>query len=73
MVYLVGTVLFIIAALFVGYPLFRPQRNQEAGTEQSDATFHSILEELELDYEMGNISEDEFRELDAKYRARLNY
>lgn len=31
-----------------------------------------MLEELELDLEMGNVSPEEYIELEAKYRAELN-
>ncbi|MBT4512320.1 MAG: c-type cytochrome biogenesis protein CcmI [Chloroflexi bacterium] len=77
MVYLIGVILFLGAALFVGYPLFKAESKKEATetnqeTQVNQAVIRSMLEELELDYEMGNISEEDCRELDAKYRAELN-
>ena len=75
--YVVGVILFLGAVLFVGYPLYKvkPQREdseKNQGFQANQASIGSMLEELELDFEMGNISEEDYRELDAKYRAELN-
>ncbi len=77
MVYFVGSILFIVAARFVGYPLYKTESRKVANVTSQDtqanrASIGSILEELELDFEMGNISKEDYQELDAKYRAELN-
>ena len=78
MIYVISAILLIIGILFVAYPLFRPSRSKVEESESikqlyvKQSTVYSILEELELDYEMGHISDEEYRELDAKYRAELN-
>ncbi len=77
MVYFMGVILFLGAALFVGYPLYKSESKTEdtkisRETRVNHAIIRSMLEELELDFEMGNISEEDYRELDAKYRAELN-
>lgn len=78
MVYVISILLFAIGVLFVGYPLFRSQ------TETSETDLYqlhlqakksgsspSMLEELELDFLTGTISEEEYRELYAKHKAGL--
>ncbi len=78
MVVAISVILLIIGILFVAYPLFRPLRSKDEERETIEqlhvkqSTIHSILEELEMDYEMGHISDEEYHELDAKYRAQLN-
>lgn len=75
MVLTVSIILLVIGIVFVAYPLFRSVKVRDKENEigrESESHIKLILEELELDYEMGQISEEEYRELDAKYRAELN-
>ena len=77
MVYFLSLILFFGAVLFVGYPLYKSESKTEdtktnRATQVNQAIIRSMLEELELDFEMGNISEEDYRELDVKYRAQLN-
>ncbi len=74
MEYLIIAILFAGAASFVGYPLFkREQPSDDARASQdSEPSILSMIEELELDYQMSNITEEEFKELDSHYRDELN-
>jgi hypothetical protein len=70
-------ILLVIGILFVAYPIFRPPsiKNKKETMKQirvEQSAIHLILEELEMDREMGHISEEEYRGLDARYRAELN-
>ena len=67
-------ILFAGAALFVGYPLFKREetRYDTQSLQVNEPAVLSMIEELELDFEMGNISEEEYLRLDAQYRAELN-
>jgi len=67
---LMGTVL-----AYVAYPLVRTPRREQEGEEggellgRRDATLGAI-KELQFDYELGNLSPQEHRELEGKYRAK---
>lgn len=77
MVFILSAVLFICAVLFVGYPLYRHERTGGKGGEDAQqldgqrSAIRSLLEELELDYEMGNISQSEYEVLESNYRNQL--
>jgi len=73
---LVLSVLLMGAVLsYVAYPLVRPPRREQEEEEGSellsrrDATLGAI-KELQFDYELGNLSPQEHRGLEEKYRAR---
>ena len=75
--YVIIGILLVIGILFVAYPIFKPPRikNEKETMNQirvEQSAIHLILEELDIDREMGHISEEEYRELDARYRAELN-
>lgn len=76
MVYLIGLILFAVAVWFVAYPLFRPTDPEDEagggdlGEDIGSAGSCPIAEELELDREMGNISEDAYRMLTMDCRNR---
>ena len=78
MIYAVGAMLFLAGLLFIGYPLFKSGEAQDNGYQDRhrfasrEAALRSLIEELELDFEMGVISEEDYRELDAKYRRELD-
>ena len=77
MVIAISAILLIIGILFVGYPLRKSPtiKDENDMIEQlyvKHSSIKSILEELEMDHEMGHISDEEYQELDAKYRAELN-
>ena len=72
MMYVISAILFIGAIAFVGYPFFMHKKEDISQSEANKSAIYSMIEELELDYEMGHISDEEYRELDSKYRAELN-
>ena len=72
MVFIVSAVLFFGAAIFVGYPLFGPKTEIHQWPDSKQDAIRMKIKELELEFEMGNISNEDYRELDAKYRAELN-
>lgn len=78
MVVAIIVILLIIGISFVAYPLLRSSRIKDTEGETIEqlhikkSTIHSLLQELEMDHEMGHISDEEYHKLDAKYRAELN-
>ncbi|MDY6910825.1 MAG: hypothetical protein SVM79_00475 [Chloroflexota bacterium] len=72
MVFVVSAVLFLTAAIFVGYPLFRTETEIPQRSHNRHETIRMKIKDLELEFEMGNISIEDYRELDAKYKAELN-
>jgi len=77
MIFLIGAILVIATVIFVGYPLLRPKKVSEQENDEHQellakrSALNLLIEELELDFEMGNISEEEYRRLDRKYREAL--
>ena len=78
MVYLVGFLLFTLAAWFVAYPIFRPKTSMDedvggqTGIDPDRSGTALMLEELELDRALGNISEEEYRAVSATYKVRIS-
>ena len=72
MIFLIGAILVIATVIFIGYPLFKRntarERQNDAYQElmAKRAALHSLIDELALDFKMGNISEKEHRELENK-------
>jgi hypothetical protein len=70
-------VLTLAVAAWVLYPLWRPSTASEPGEDEPlrellarrDATY-SAIKELEFDYELGNLSPSDHRDLEAKYKDR---
>lgn len=63
---------------FVGYPLLRVEDDEQEAeflSEEAEELYrrkestYSAIKELEFDWRTGKLSEEDFRELDAKYRA----
>ncbi len=78
----IDTLVKIIVALavvaFVGYPLLKGRWDEEPEPVLSDESeelyrrkesIYSALKELEFDYKTGKLSEQDYRELDARYKA----
>jgi hypothetical protein len=72
----VVVLLTVLVVAFVGYPLFKrkPQvvnlaeDKLEERYSKRDAAY-TVLKELEFDYQSGILSEDDYRELEAKYKS----
>ncbi len=74
--------LTVVAFGYVAYPLFRGSRRtansvtDAAGNERVDGllarrdTTFSMLKELEFDYHTGLLTEEDYRDLDNRYRGR---
>ena len=76
------TVIEVVIALilvgFVAYPLLKEQTGEEESLDLPEdveelyrrkETTYSALKELEFDFKTGKLSEGDFHELDARYRA----
>ena len=77
---MVSVALVAAVALFVGWPLLRPLRSNGAPSQQRDDRIaalqkrkleaYAAIKEAELDYRTGKMSEEDFRALEARYRAQ---
>ena len=72
---LVAFLLLLAVVAYVTYPLLRPpqkRKKEEAEGEllSRKETLLSAIKELQFDYELGNLSPEEHRELEEKYKAR---
>lgn len=71
----VALALGILALAFVLYPLYRPARglivSQEAGPlAEKEQVARISLQEVELDYQLGNIAEHDYKDLRERYMKR---
>ncbi len=75
---LVKILLAVAVVAFVGYPLLREQMAGEEELELPEEdeelyrrkeTTYSALKELEFDYKTGKLSEQDFHELDARFKS----
>jgi len=74
----IKVILALLAVAFVAYPLLTPPREEDEDLDLSEdldelhrrkeSTF-SAIKELEFDFRTGKLSEEDFRELDARYRT----
>lgn len=79
---LISLALGILALVFVLYPLFRfrpvetPHSNTQhppgegASTQEREQAARSALQEVELDFQLGNIAETDYRSLRERYMRR---
>lgn len=75
MTWLVASLLFLAVVAYMTYPLLRPP--QKRGEEERERellsrkeALLSTIKELQFNYELGNLSPEEHRELEGKYEAR---
>ena len=79
MTFIIAFILVIATLAFVGYPLLSPRtarHERNRGHEYlivEKAVTRSLVEELELDYEMGNISEEDYHALASRYGEKSGY
>jgi len=74
-IWLLASLIVVAVVACVTYPLLRPPRirEEEEGEEELLSRKEAILsakEDLQFDYELGNLSAEERRELEQKYEAR---
>lgn len=76
----VGLVLGLISLTFVVYPLFKGRTTLEPPAEednekvlelasQRDSAYAAIME-LEFEHEIGSLSDDDFQDLDQRYKTK---
>ena len=75
MIWLLASLIVAAVLAYIAYPLLRPPqiREKEDGEEELLSRKEALLgaiEELQFDYELGNLSAEERRELEQKYEAR---
>jgi hypothetical protein len=75
--WLVGSLLGIIGLLFMGYPLYERSRRAPlderfslASQAENEQAARSALTEVELDYQLGNLAELDYRRLRERYLRR---
>src|ERR1017187_6874449 len=79
---LVASGLALLAIAYVLYPLYRgrlskavpasplPTKNVQSATSDSEQAARLSLQEVELDYQLGNIAESDYRTLRERYMRR---
>ncbi len=75
MTWLLASLLFLAVLAYVANPLLRPPRQREKEEGEGELLSRkeallSAIKELQFDYELGNLSPQEHRELEEKYKAR---
>lgn len=74
----VKVMLALLAVALVAYPLLAPPRDEEEDLDPPEdldelhrrkESTYSAIKELEFDFRTGKLSEEDFRELDARYRT----
>lgn len=84
MALIVAIILGVLALAFVLYPLYRPVARQEAvagdtgkvvSSENPDFVEHEVtarsaIQEVEFDYQLGNLDEPDYRDLRERYMQR---
>ena len=74
----IAIVLAVLTFAFIVYPLLRPGRHS-TGSARSERwqelhsrrdTTYSMLKELEFDFQSGILTEEDYRELEAKYKRK---
>src|SRR4030066_1465625 len=78
MIYFVVVVLTLLSLIFIAYPLFK-QKWSLASPDEDDKfrelhsrrdTTYSMLKELEFDFQSGILTEEDYRDLEARYKRK---
>ncbi len=78
MTILVAVVLTVLTFTFIAYPFFR-QRSRSVGSVEDEKlqelhskrdTTYSMLKELEFDFQSGILTEEDYRDLEARYKRK---
>ncbi len=77
MIELVAIALAILAAVYIGYPFyqarFRPFRfeanHRAEDLETRKAEIYAAIKDIEFDYQMGKLSEEDYTQLRNQYKA----
>lgn len=80
MIILAALALGAISLTFVLYPLFRARSTAEPLTEEADEKLRELsskrdwayaaIKELEFEHEIGSLSDDDFQDLDQRYKTK---
>lgn len=80
MIFLFGMVVIALGLLALAYPLFQPQKAENEPVEPSEEGLAGLLErrdaaynairELEFDYSLGNITQEDYQVLLDRYQLR---
>ena len=74
----VALVLTVLSFTFVAYPLFK-QRSRSVGSTQDEKleelhskrdTTYSMLKELEFDFQSGILTDEDYHDLEARYKRK---
>ena len=71
-------ILTLLALVFIAYPLFKQKGTVEASSEDGKFkelhskrdTTYSMLKELEFDFQSGILTEEDYRDLEARYKRK---
>src|SRR3990167_1347388 len=77
MLFIFGIVVIFAALAFVAYPLIKTSRQGaviedelESELQRKKESTYSALKELEFDYELGNLSPEDHRDLEERYKEK---
>ncbi len=78
MIIFLAVLLTLLVGGFIGYPLLKPRQSpveafRDENTEELHSrrdTTYSMLKELEFDYQSGILTEEDYRELAARYKGK---
>src|SRR3989304_4960008 len=74
----VAVVLTLLSLVFIAYPLFKQKRSLVTSDEDEKFrelhsrrdTTYSMLKELEFDFQSGILTEEDYRDLEARYKRK---
>ena len=75
----IALLLTVIALVFIAYPLLKQRWNTSADSIEDENllelqfrrdTTYSMLKELEFDFQSGIMSEDDYQELETRYKQK---
>ncbi|MDZ7292612.1 MAG: zinc ribbon domain-containing protein [candidate division KSB1 bacterium] len=77
MVEIIGILLAILTAVFVGYPLFQKQQRKVSFAvnhraqelEARKAEIYAAIRDIDFDYRMGKLSQEDYQALRDRYKA----
>lgn len=78
--YAVILLILVIVGYWIFHPLFRPKpieglspqmrEDREKALQQRKEDVYAAIKEMDFDFEMGKISEEDYRELKSQYKAK---
>jgi hypothetical protein len=77
-IFVLGAVLVLLVSFFVASPLFRPQEAPEMGAEpgtrerweRQKRQALAAIKEIELDHEMGKVSDEDLATMRSRFEAQ---